>query len=219
MRCLSHFVFLPVAVGLFLGETASAQTAFPVPATQTAMIQPDGPKQGPTAARYFNVEGKSHEKYVDYGVLRFDTKTLKADLDKKFGAGKYKITGLTLQLTQSNASFTKDGGVEFFFSADDKTDIHTPTSPLKYPYNPKGALLAGAPLAKGVFAKAAEKTDPATTKPTDYDLFKAEVGQKALVAALTQGKTVTVVVAEADPGVAATWSAKTVTLVVKANAK
>ena len=48
-------------LGLLGGGIASAQTTFPVPATQTAMIQADGPKQGPTAARYFNVEGKSHD--------------------------------------------------------------------------------------------------------------------------------------------------------------
>jgi len=93
MRSLTQSVSLPALGLLLFGGVASAQTAFPVPVTQTAMIQIDGPKKGANAGRYFNVEGKSHDKYMDYGVLRFETKGLKADLDKKFGAGKYKITG------------------------------------------------------------------------------------------------------------------------------
>ena len=36
---------------------------------------------------------------------------------------------------------------------------------------------------------------------------------------INEGKTVTLVVAEGDPGVAATWSAKSVTLTIKATAK
>ncbi len=219
MLSLSRCPFLPIVGSLFLGGMASAQTAFSVPATQTAMIQSDGPKQGKSAERYFNVEGKSHDKYMDYGVLRFDTKTLKADLDKKFGSGKYKITGLALQLTQSNAAFTKDGSVQFYFSPDDKADLKTPTSPLKYPYNPKGPLLRGEALAKATFAKGGEKADPTNPHPTDYDLFKGEPGQAALLTAIAQGKTLTLIVAEADPGVAATWSAKSATLNVKAASK
>ena len=219
MRSLTQSVSLPVIGLLLLGGVASAQTAFPVPVTQTAMIQIDGPKKGANAGRYFNVEGKSHDKYMDYGVLRFETKGLKADLDKKFGAGKYKITGIALQLTQSNAAFTADGGVQFFFSADDKADIKSATSPLKYPYNPNGAHLHGEALAKATFSKSGEKADPTKPHPTDYDLFKGEPGQKSLLATLSQGKIVTLIVAETDPAVAATWSAKTIVLTVKAAPK
>jgi hypothetical protein len=214
MLCLSRFAFLPLLGGILLSGVAHAQS--PVLATQTAMIQADGPKQGPTAERYFNVEGKSHDKYKDYGVLRFETKALKAELDKKFGSGKYKITGVALHMTQSNAAFTKDGSVEFYFSADDKTDIKTPASPLKYPYDPKASLLHGEPLGKATFTKPATKADPAAAIAGNYDLFQGQPGQKALIAALSQGKPVTLVVAEADPGVAATWSAKAVTLTIKA---
>jgi hypothetical protein len=214
-----RFVALPIVGSLFLGGVASAQTAFPVAATQSGMIQTDGPKQGKNAARYFNIEGKSHEKYMDYGVLRFETTALKAQLDKKFGAGKYRVTGLSLRLTPSNAAFTQNGGVLFYFSPDAKTDITTSASPLKYPYNPKGPLLRGAPLGKIAFTKAAEKTLPKNALPVDYDLFKGEAGQKDLIAAVSQGKTITLVAAEADPGVAATWSGKAVTLTVKAAPK
>lgn len=212
-------VFLPLAGSLLLSRAACAQTAFPVPATQTGMIQTDGPKQGKNAARYFNVEGKSHDKYMDYGVLRFETKALKAQLDKKFGAGKYKVTGLNLQLTSGNAAFTQEGGVLFYFSADDQADIKNPTSPLKYPYNPNGSLLHGEPLGKAAFHKASGKADPTKPVSSDYDLFKGEPGRKALIAVLSQGKTVTLVVAEADPTVAATWSATGITLTVKAAPK
>ena len=217
MRCLSHSLSLPVVGSLFLAAAACAQA--PVPVSQTAMIQADGPKQGLNTTRYFNVEGKSQNKYTDYGVLRFETKALKAELDKKFGAGKYKITAVTLHMTQSLAPFTKDGGIEFYFSPDAKTEIKTPASPLKYPYKPKGTLLTGEKLGKGTFTKPASQAAPSAPVAADYDLFKGEPGRKPLLAALTQGKTVTLVVAETDPNVAATWSAKSITLLVKAAAK
>ncbi len=204
---------------MLLGGPVLAQSDFPVSAAQTANIQSNGPKQGATADRYFNVEGKSHDKYSDYGVLRFETKTLKADMEKKLGAGKYKITGVKLHLPQSNAPFTKEGSVEFYFSPDEKTDIKAATGPLKYPYDPKGKSLAGTLLGKGVFTKVDAKAAPTATLLTDYDLMKNQPGQKDLLAALAQGKTITLIVAEADAGVAATWSAKAITLVVKAAPK
>lgn len=220
MHCLSRFVFLPVVGSLLLGGVASAQTVFPVPVTKTAMIEVTGPKQGKSAARYFNVEGKAHIKFMNYGVLRFETKALKADLDKKFGAGKYKITDVTLQLTQSNAAFTQNGSIELFFSPDAKTDITSASSPLKFPYKPAGPLLIGQPLGTADFNKIGEKMDPSKPlPPTDYPLIKGKAGQNGLIAALTQGKTVTLVIADKDPNVAATWSAKSVLLNVKAAPK
>ncbi len=214
MLCLSRFAFLPLLGGILLSGVAHAQS--PVLATQTAMILADGPKQGPTAERYFNVEGKSHDKYRGYGVLRFETKALKAELDKKFGAGKYKITGVALHMTQSSAAFTKDGSVEFYISSDAKTDIKTPGSPLKYPYDPKAGLLHGELLGKATFTKPATKAALAAAIAGNYVLFQGLPGQISLIAALSQGLPVTLIVAEADPGVAATWSAKAVTLTIKA---
>lgn len=218
MVSLSRSALLPLLFGsLFLSSLTSAQSVVPV--KQTSMIQSDGPKKGKSADRYFNVEGKSHDKYMNYGVLRFETKALKAELDKKYGAGKYKITAVTLQLTQSNAAFTQDGTVLFFFTPDAKTEIKEASSPLKYPYNPNGAPLHGLSLGKITFNKAGEKTDPSKPHATGYPLLKGDPGQNALVAALTQGQTVTLVLAEGDPNVAATWSAKSAALNVTAAKK
>lgn len=215
MLRVQPFLLLAIAL-LLLGGAASAQTEFPVAVTQSANIQSNGPKQGATAERYFNVEGKSHDKFSDYGVLRFETKSLKADADKKFGAGKWKITGVLLHMTQSNAAFTKDGTVDIYYSADDKADVKTAASPLKYPYSPKGEHLKGELIGKGTFAKADAKATPPPSMLSEFDLLKSQPGQKDMLAALSQGKTVTLIVAEADPAVAATWSAKGVALAVKA---
>ena len=196
------FSLLPAAVG--------AQETVSVPATAASIIQADGPKQGSNSDRFFNVEGKGKGKYACYGVLRFDLSSLKSSLDKKYGAGKYAITGVSLQLAQSNAAFTGSGAIKFFFTPDDTT----PPGSLKYPYDPKGSTLKGTLLSTDKFVK---------ETPADYNLFKGQSATGDFAKHLLQGKTLTLVVAEGEDNVAATWagqkppkSLKPPTLVVKA---
>jgi hypothetical protein len=200
--------------------SAGAQTLFTVPASQSSNIQADGPKQGANSDKYFNIEGGSNKNYADYGVLRFDISHLRADLDKKFGPGRYKITGVTLHLTQSNARFTRNGGVNFYFTPDDATDIRSRTSPLKYPYHAAGSALRGELIVSGKFVQGTSngkkgkedkngkngKIVAGTGQIDHYDLFKGHGGQTSLPGHLLKSKTLTLVVSEGEPGVAATWA-------------
>lgn len=187
---------------------ADAADTFTVPAVQAAYIRPAGPQQGANGERYLDVQGKNTGDHACYGVVRFDGKRLKSDLDAKYGAGKYRITGLTLELTQSNAKFTKDGGVLIFFSLNDAPDVTT----LKYPFDSKAAPLFGQQIATVKFVKGADTAagqPPAPSKVDDYDLTTGAtkmVKGDALIGGLTRGKVVTLVLVEGDPDVAATWA-------------
>lgn len=218
--------------GSCIVRAQTADNAISLPATYTTYIGQQGPQKGPNAEKYFNIEGKSTGKYACFGVIRFNGKVVKGELDTKYGEGKYKVTDVTLKLTQSNASFSKDGTVFVYFSQDDSAE---PTA-LQYPYDPKGKTLMGAQVgilkyvkdggkpqepAKGEAGK--EATSGVTT---DSCNLSSGVAGKALATALAQGKTVTLVLAEGDPTVAATYAGfkpvgqrKAPSLVIKASAK
>ncbi len=108
-------LWLAPALGLALttGVPAAVKAAdsIALPAIQAAYIRANGLQTGNNGERFFDVEGKDTGKYACYGILRFDTAAIKSDLDKRFGGGKYKVVGVTLELSQSLAKFTKDGSV------------------------------------------------------------------------------------------------------------
>jgi hypothetical protein len=199
---------------LLHARTVSAQDT--VVATQTAIIQQDGPKAGDNGTRYFNVEGKSKGKYADYGVAQFDLAALKASLDKRFAGKKhgYKITGVRLDLTQSLASFSAAGSYNIYFADDDST----PIAGLKYPFSPGPHKPTYTQLGSYTFAMgkgpAAPKGVPATRTALPpaavdkCDLMKLS-GTGALVMHIMLGKKLTLYVSEGDPNVAATWAGYT----------
>lgn len=200
---------------------AFGQETTPVTASQTAIIQADGPKTGATGERYFNVEGKGKGKYADFGVVRFDLSKLKTTLDQKYGAGKYRVVDIELALTQSNASFTANGDVEVYYTPNDTTDVQT----LKYPYDPKGKALPGSLVASGKFVrggvapqeaaatggKAADASEKSKGGALDTFECAKSRGFGALAKHVLLGKTVTLVLREGDPNVAATWAGKSST--------
>ncbi|MEP6756975.1 MAG: hypothetical protein ABJA67_15830 [Chthonomonadales bacterium] len=210
MKSLPLYVSI---VGLLVAShfTASAQS---VPAESAVTVNALGPVSGANGDKYLNVEGKSKDKYACFGVLRFKTTVLKAELDKKFGVGKYKVTGVKLELSQSNAKFSAAGNVKVYFSADAKTA----TTGLKYPYNPTGKTLAGSQVGQVTFTPvpnpapatpAGAKTDKPAPRPESHrdvvDISKG-AGSGALSTAISSGAVVTLVLAEGDAAVAATWS-------------
>lgn len=232
MRTMDLHCIAALCLALPTGIAAKAQAAdtVTVPAVQTAYIRSDGPVKGSNAERYLDVEGKSTGKYACYGVVRFDGKSLKSSLDARYGAGKARITGLTLELTQSNARFTKNGSVVIYLSQAVSVDV----SMLKYPYDPKAGSTHGEPIATVRFIQSAEaggkeagavkgkgnttapnqskqaggeeKPDASAPGKTDmYDLMKGAKGH-TLANILAQGKAVTLILVEGEPTVAATWA-------------
>ncbi len=209
---------------LGLSAHAAPPAASDLTAIQAVTIDATGPKSGANSDKYFNIEGKDTGKYACYGILRFDGATLKKDLDKKYGAGKYKVTNVTLQLTQSPAKFSKDGPVDIYFHADATPDLNVQS--LKYPYNPKDKAVGGSKIAVGAPSKtkavAKEAAAEGESVTEAYNLTNDTSGSP-LKSALEQGKIVTIVLT-ADGSVAETYAGlkgvqhrKAPTLVVSLN--
>jgi hypothetical protein len=110
-----------IAAGFCLPE--AALTATIIHASDNATIQPGGPRTGTNGKAFFNAEGSSNGTFASFGVADFQTPA-----GVTFAAGDT----LSLTLTQSNASFTHNGGLLFYLSSDTSTSIQPGTSPLSF---------------------------------------------------------------------------------------
>lgn len=181
---------------------ASAQQTESVFSNQTGTIQPTGPRPPANGDRFINIEGSNNGAFASYGVLRWDVSGAKANFDASFGAGNWTVTKIELALTQDNAAFTTDGFLDILFTEDDVTDAKTAASPLQYPFNdpnPAGDLQPNVLVVGYIFIEG-------TTGQVDViELFNGGT-QGAEVAADIEGdSTVTIVLNDADPAVAATY--------------
>ncbi len=86
-----------------------SQAAVKVTAEKCITVRADGPRPGENGAKYFNVEGKEHDKYASFGVLVFDIPG---------EVGDRPIKGLSLTLVQSLPRFAKDGAIRFLLAPD-----------------------------------------------------------------------------------------------------
>ena len=179
------------ALGLFSVLALAIAPVWCAAAEDTAAVsvtvQPNGPRSGSTATRFFNIEGKNNEKYASFGVLEF--KPAKADAAK--------AAGLTLSLTQSIARFSKNGKFKVYLSADLKSAPET----LKF-QGENGVERQLAPLYP-VGESAFEKGESGKV-----DVIALKLDDKALSAFRSQtaeGGTVRLVLVPADNDVAATY--------------
>jgi hypothetical protein len=107
--------------GFSMAEVALADTV--IHASDNATIQPGGPRTGTNGKVFFNAEGSSNNTFASFGVADFQTPA-----GVTFAAGET----LSLTLTQSNASFTHNGGLLFYLSSDTTTSLQPGTSPLSF---------------------------------------------------------------------------------------
>jgi hypothetical protein len=105
------------------GGSDAAQADFITSATNNATVQPGGPRAGPNAKFFFDVEGSSNGPFASFGVVDFQTPS---------GATIAQASALSLTLVQDNAAFTHAGSLLFYLSTDTATNIEPATSPLKY---------------------------------------------------------------------------------------
>lgn len=129
------------ALATALSSVASAQTTLSTindPAqgaieVLTGTIQPAGPRPAPLGLRFFNFQGDDAGANSSYGIARFDLTRVRNQFNSIFGNGRWRVSGLTLELTQDNAAFTADGRFFIEFTPDDTSDINTVgVSPFRY---------------------------------------------------------------------------------------
>jgi hypothetical protein len=156
-----------------------------VVASKSLTIQPTGPRAGDAGSKYFNVEGKSNEKYASFGVLVFE-------IPKEI-QGK-QIKNLKLSMVQSIPKFAKGGGIEFFLAPDlsDEGELKFDPNASRGVGNQIRSLL---PLGSGQFKK---------IETGKVDVFNLTVDDTVRERVAKGGK-VCLVITPVDEAVAATY--------------
>ncbi|MCA9277984.1 MAG: hypothetical protein H6815_04260 [Phycisphaeraceae bacterium] len=177
----------------------------------TYTLQLNGPRQGIGGDQFFNIEGTNNGNFYGYGVLRFDAASnLWYYANDLYGVNNWYVDSVTLNLTQSNAAFTADGGMHIYFSSDGTTDIKTPNSPLTVPFFNPGAQIpvgnGGSPICQYNF------TQVANGHVDTYDQSGGPNGASEamqlipeMVQALQNGDVFSLVFVDNSPDVAATY--------------
>lgn len=186
-----------------------------VEASDNATVQPAGPRSGSSGKAFFNIEGSNNGNFASYGVADFN-----------FGAQPpiTAINSATLKLTQSNAGFTKNGGL--VVSLDTKSppaDIQPGgTSPLKFDGGENtvggdpgtGPDVTAGNLVLDAFSGAFSFTQVANGNVDSYSLGLTPALTTALLSRLNSGSNIRVVIGTGDATVAATWAGYTNTTFV-----
>ncbi len=168
-------------------------------ATGNATVQPLGPRTGANGLRFLNIEGSANSQFASYGVIDF------APATPVTTPAPAPTVQLTLQLTQSNAAFTANGGLSFYLVEDTATPITAGASPLRFdptaaPGGFSGQLAPAFLLGTGLFTQVANRT----VDRFAFSLTGAE--QSYLTTELATSSPVRLVVAASDPGTAATYA-------------
>jgi hypothetical protein len=180
-----HPKFLPI-VTLFLfafEQTAAAGTE--VVATQGLTVQSEGPRSGDAGKKYFNVQGKSNERYASFGVLAFE---LPKDVNGK------RAKGLKLTLSESTPKFAKEGAVKVFLAPD-----FDPEAELKFKADVEGGV--GKQIEPLLPLGSGEFKSPEQGKATTFELKLDDKARDRIA----KGGKVYLVVVPADDTVAATY--------------
>lgn len=193
---------IAVAAALAAAALAPSAQAATVEAFANATVQPAGPRPGSSGLAFFNVEGANNGSFASYGVARFDLAALKAGFDAQYGAGGWQIDSVALSLTQSNAAFTANGGVEIFYTGNDTVSLVAP-SPLTY-----GGFAADFADAQSVLGYTFTQIGDGTVETyTLYDRSGSNgAGAAAVAADMLADGLLTLALRETSPGVAATYA-------------
>lgn len=96
----------------------------PVVAVDNATIQPNGPRSGGSGKAFFNVQGADNNQFASFGVLDFQFEAQPTPIAS--------VQSLQLNLTQSNAAFSRAGALRFWLTEQNAIDIQPGTSPLVF---------------------------------------------------------------------------------------
>ncbi|MEQ8495993.1 MAG: hypothetical protein RLW42_17420, partial [Gammaproteobacteria bacterium] len=157
-------LYTVLAAGVVASAIGTAEAATTsIEAYENATVQPGGVRTGSSGVAFFNIEGLANGNFASYGVARFDAAAVKAAFDAQYGVGLWTIDGVSLELVQSNAGFTTDGGVSIAWTGDDATSILENVSPLAYPLD--GEFADAVMLTSYTFTQVANGTVDAYALP------------------------------------------------------
>lgn len=192
--------WLVMGIALLLGvQTASAQTT--LTGVFSAQVEEDEIDDfgGAVDQAFFNVQGDD-DVFTVYSLVDFDTA----------GIGPAaSVSGLTLNLTQSNAGFTADGGLEFFLASDTRTVDLTDTARYISDGDNVGAEVVGTAFGTLFSLGASTFTETASGDLDSIVLTLDTAGEAFAVSQINSGGLLRIIGTPGDLGVQATYSGAT----------
>lgn len=167
-------------------------------ATTNATVNASGVR---TQDYYVNIEGASNGSYACYGVTRFDTAGLKAQLDAAFPGG-WAVESIALDLVQSNSSFTLDGLVNVSYTNMDAANLTAGSTDLVY--GDYAADFSDAQLVTSYTF-----TETASGDLESHTLYQSVDGTTPLLTDFLSDSVLTLTLYEGDATVAATYAGVT----------
>ena len=195
MRSLSKF--LACATVALFPTLAHAQATVSVPASGNATVRPDGVRSGSGGLVFFNVQGSANNNFASFGVVDFvPPATEGAD-----------ITGLSLALTQSNASFTNSGSYQVYLTDETGLSIIAGESTLTY-QGGDGASAVDPALTNLQLLGGFAFVEVASGQTDTIDLIAGlgAAAEATVLAAVNAGETIRFVLVSSEPSVSATYA-------------
>jgi autotransporter-associated beta strand protein len=205
----SFLVVAPLFLAPFTKATADLVSAT---ATTNATVRPGGPRSGSSGIAFFNVQGSNAGSNASWGVLDFSVDAFNLDFPVT------DVATLTLDLTESNASFTVgNGGLAFYLTTDTTTSIAAGSSPLVFDadLSPEGLGTQLGTLGTSLFALGTGtfSSNTGNTGSGTLDSYPLTLSGDALDYFIdqlnTDGATLRLVVTPTDLTGASTWAGAT----------
>jgi len=117
-----HLTAIVASLGLAAAAQA-APTTLDTYAAQYGTILSAGPRPATSGNRFWNIQGSGNPANASDGTLRFDLTAIRDAFDVQYGAGAWSVTDVRIELSQSNAAFTANGGVSVYHFTNDSLAI------------------------------------------------------------------------------------------------
>jgi hypothetical protein len=181
-------------VAISSSSGSPTRAAAEVHASKSLTVQASGPRQGSAGSNYFNVQGKTKERFAGFGVLVFQVPS---------GENPAEIKDLTITLVQSIPAFASDGKLKFYLAQLSEADSGS-LQKLKFDPQATGGLAVNAfkslhLLGSGAFKKVE------TGRVDNFLLKPDEMARNELRKTIKAGGLIHVVVVPDDDDVAATY--------------
>ncbi len=182
--------------------TAPVARATTIEASDNATVQPGGPRSGTSGKAFFNVEGSNNGTFASYGVVDFNLAGLGLD-------PVADVENVVLKLTESNAGFSLNGPMSFYFTASTGINIQPGTSPAAYQSGNNGLASVGGTFGSLTYLGSGNYTNTSNGTVESFPLSFSGAALTGFVDAINNGTTLRLIVTPDSASTAATYAGNT----------
>ena len=188
----------PTLVATFGDTPPPTNLDLSIEAIDVATVRPDGPRGGSFGKIFFNVQGSANGGFASFGVIDYEFD----GMDQAEGS----LFALSLELIESNASFTTDGDYSIYLTDATDVDIQAGSSPLQYQGSNDGLASVDPLLTNLTLLGSTRFVENGDGEADSVVLTTTMVVEETFRTAINAGGTVRLVLVPDEASVAATWA-------------